>query len=101
MAKDKDKKKSKKKPTLDPSTSVKDKELYDKLRDEGVGKKKSVAVVNAISAESRSKAAAKGGSSPPYHTWSRADLYEKAKQLDIAGRSGMGKDELIAALRNN
>lgn len=94
-------KKSKKKSKLDPGASAKDKQLYDKLRDEGVGKKKSAAVANAIAAESRSKAAAKGGSSPPYDTWSRADLYDRAKELDITGRSGMGKDELIAALRDH
>lgn len=95
-------KKSKRKTwKLDPDASAKDKELYDRLRAEGVGKKKSAAVTNAIAADSRSQAAAKGGSSPPYHTWSRADLYDRAKQLEIRGRSGMGKDELIAALRNH
>ncbi len=31
--------------------------------------------------------------------WRKADLYERAQQLDIVGRSGMSKPELIAALR--
>ncbi|MGH7481354.1 MAG: Ku protein [Longimicrobiales bacterium] len=31
----------------------------------------------------------------------KAELYERAKQLDIPGRSGMSKDELIAAIRRS
>ncbi len=34
-----------------------------------------------------------------YERWTRAELYEKATELDIAGRSAMTKDELLAALR--
>lgn len=38
-------------------------------------------------------------SGTPYEQWSKADLYERAQELDIDGRSAMSKDELIAALR--
>ncbi len=39
-------------------------------------------------------------SGTPYEQWSKAELYERAQELDIDGRSGMTKDELIAALRS-
>ena len=35
-----------------------------------------------------------------YENWTKADLYERASELDVAGRSGMSKTQLIAALRS-
>ncbi len=35
----------------------------------------------------------------PYERWTRADLYERAQELDIGGRSTMSKQQLIDALR--
>ena len=35
----------------------------------------------------------------PYEQWTREQLYERAQQLDIDGRSGMSKKQLITALR--
>ena len=34
-----------------------------------------------------------------YGTWTKAELYERAQELDIDGRSSMTKAELITALR--
>ncbi len=34
-----------------------------------------------------------------YETWTRAELYEKAQELDLDGRSTMSKAELIDALQ--
>ena len=39
-------------------------------------------------------------SGTPYEQWSKAELYERAQELDIDGRSGMSKPQLIKALRN-
>ena len=36
-----------------------------------------------------------------YETWTRAELYERAQELDIQGRAGMKKRDLIEALRNH
>lgn len=35
----------------------------------------------------------------PYETWTKEDLYERAQELDIEGRSTMTKQELIRTLR--
>jgi hypothetical protein len=35
----------------------------------------------------------------PYEQWTRADLYERAQELDIVGRSTMSKQQLIDSLR--
>ena len=42
---------------------------------------------------------AKGGKAPPYEEWTKDELYERAQELEIDGRSDMTKDELIDALR--
>lgn len=39
-------------------------------------------------------------SGTPYEQWSKADLYERAQELDIDGRSTMSKKQLITALRS-
>lgn len=36
-----------------------------------------------------------------YDRWTRAELYEKATELDIEGRSSMSKSDLIAAIREH
>ena len=38
-------------------------------------------------------------SGTPYEQWSKAELYERAQELDIDGRSSMSKQQLIKALR--
>ena len=40
------------------------------------------------------------GSGVPYEEWTKAELYERAQDLDIEGRATMSKSELIAALRS-
>ena len=39
-------------------------------------------------------------SGTPYEQWSKAELYERAQELDLDGRSSMSKQQLIKALRN-
>lgn len=40
-------------------------------------------------------------SGTPYEQWTKSELYERAQELDIEGRSGMSKAQLIAALRGH
>jgi hypothetical protein len=88
-------------PERDPGPSVKDKELYEKLRDEGNSKEKSARIANAAANSSRGAVAHKGGASPSYDQWTVDDLRKRAAELDIEGRSSMSKDELIGALRDH
>jgi hypothetical protein len=75
--------------------------LYEKLRDEGNSKEKSARIANAAASSSRSSVGRRGGSSPSYEDWSVSDLRNRARDLDINGRSSMNKKELINALRNH
>jgi len=88
-------------PQRDPGPSVKDKELYEKLRDEGNSKEKSARIANAAASSSRSEVGSKGGQSGSYEDWTVDDLRHRAAELDIEGRSSMSKDELIDALRSH
>jgi hypothetical protein len=85
----------------EPGPSVKDDELYEKLRDEGNSKEKSARIANAAARDGRSAVGQKGGSSDAYEEWTVDDLRERAAELDIEGRSDMRKDELIEALRDH
>lgn len=87
-------------PERDPGPSVKDPELYERLREEGASKEKAARIANAAAAEGRSEVGARGGSAPPYEEWTVAELRERAAELEVHGRSSMSKDELIAALRS-
>lgn len=88
-------------PERDPGPSVKDKELYEELRDEGNSKEKSARIANAAAARGRSDVGRKGGESGSYDDWTVDDLRKRAAELDIDGRSEMKKDELIEALRSH
>ena len=85
----------------EPGPSVKDDELYEKLRDDGNSREKSARIANAAASEGRSTVGQRGGESPGYDDWSVDDLHSRAAELDIEGRSSMSKDELIEALRNH
>ncbi|HEX2056815.1 MAG TPA: Rho termination factor N-terminal domain-containing protein [Actinomycetota bacterium] len=85
----------------DHGPSVKDDRQYEALRREGASKEKAARIANASSNEGRSTVGRRGGESERYEDWSKEDLYEKAKEVGIEGRSDMDKDELISALRNH
>lgn len=84
-------------PGKDHGPSVKDDEQYESLRDEGMSKEKAARIANT----DRSEAGRRGGSSPSYEDWTKEELYDKAQDVGIEGRSDMSKDELIDALRNH
>ncbi len=80
-----------------PNPRIKDEEQYKALRDQGMSKEKAARIANS----SKKKTGKKGGKSAKYEEWSKGDLYGKAKEVGIEGRSKMKKDELIDALRNH
>ncbi len=85
----------------DPGPSVKDDELYESLRDEGNSKEKSARIANAAAGSSRSEVGRRGGRSEAYEDWTKDELMERAREIDVHGRSEMSKEELIEALRSH
>jgi hypothetical protein len=88
-------------PRRGTGSSVKDPELYEKLRDKGDSKEKAARIANAAASRGRNKVGRKGGKSPSYDDWTVKELRDKAAELDISGRSSMTKDKLIKAIRNH
>jgi hypothetical protein len=83
-----------------PGSSIKDPEMYQALRDDGASKAKAAAISNAAANSSPQEVGARGGRRPPYEEWTVEELRTRAAELDVAGRSRMTKDQLIAALRD-
>lgn len=88
-------------PRKDPGPSIKDKEMYEAMRDEGASKEKAARVSNAAAASSRSAVGRKGGESGDYEDWTKEELMHRAAGLGVRGRSSMNKAELIEALRHH
>ena len=82
----------------DHGSSVKDDEQYEALRREGASKEKAARIANA---GSRSSTGRKGGKASDYEDRTKQELYDKAQEIGIEGRSKMSKRELISALRNH
>jgi hypothetical protein len=88
-------------PQKSTGPSVKDKKMYEELRDKGNSKQKAARIANSAARSSRSSVGKKGGKGGDYDDWSKTQLMEKAKKVGITGRSSMNKSELIKALRNH
>ncbi len=85
--------------TKDHGASIKDDETYEALRDEGYSKQKAARIANA-QANDDQEPSKKGGQAKPYEERTKQELYERAQEVGIDGRSDMTKDELIDALRS-
>lgn len=78
-----------------PDNRIKNEDQYEALRDKGASKEKAARIANS------SNSGKKGGKADKYEDRSKDDLYKKAKEVGIEGRSKMSKKELINALRNH
>lgn len=85
----------------EPRPSLKDPELYDRLREDGASEEKAARISNAAAAEGRSKVGKRGGNAEDYEDRTVEELRERAKELDITGYSDMNKSELIQTLRDH
>ena len=84
-----------------PGPSVKDKELYEELRDDGASKEKAARIANEAASSSRSEVGTRGATAEDYEDRTVEELRERAREIGIEGSSDMTKSELIRALRNH
>lgn len=84
----------------DHGNQIKNDDRYEALRDKGYSKEKAARISNA-QANPDQHPSKKGGESKPYEEWTKDELYQRAQEIDIDGRSSMNKDELIEALRSH
>jgi len=77
------------------TSHIKNEKQYEALVDKGMSKTKAARIANTPDA------GVKGGKAEKYEDRTKQDLYNKAKEVGIAGRSKMSKEELINALRNS
>lgn len=88
-------------PRTRPGPSVQDPEVYEALREEGASKEKAARIANASVNSSRAEVARRGGRASDYADRTKAELLQRARALDLPGRSTMSKAELIDALRHH
>lgn len=84
----------------DHGSQIKNDETYEALRKQGNSKEKSARIANA-QANPKQHPSRKGGKAADYEDRTRHELYDKAREIGIEGRSKMSKRELIQALRNH
>ncbi|CAL65284.1 DUF7218 family protein [Christiangramia forsetii] len=79
----------------DHGPSIKNDEQYEELRKDGMSKEKAARIANTPDSGE------KGGKAEKYEERTKEELYKKAKEVGIEGRSDMSKEDLINALRNH
>lgn len=79
---------------------VKKDKLYEELREDGMSKEKAARIANAKARGDRHPSR-KGGKASKYEEWTKDELYDRAAEIGIEGRSKMDKRELIDALRHH
>jgi hypothetical protein len=77
----------------DHGPSIKDDATFEALLRQGASKEKAARIANARAAGTLN---AGGGK---LEDWTKAELYDQARQIGIDGRSSMSKAELVRAIR--
>lgn len=82
-------------------SSIKDPQLYERLRVQGNSKEKAARIANAAAVEGRSEVGRRGGNVPDFEERTVAELRVRAKELGLIGYSRMRKPELMNLLRGH
>ena len=86
--------------SADHGNQIKNDDVYEALKEKGYSKEKAARIANAKENNGQSPSE-KGGKQTKYENRTKSELYSKAREVGIEGRSKMRKDELIDALRNH
>jgi hypothetical protein len=86
---------------LGRGSNLKNRELYEELRNEGASKEKAARISNAVANEGAKKLGRRGGKSRDYEDWKVGRLRARAKELGLSGYSRKKKPELISMLRRH
>ena len=81
--------------------SLKDPDLYERLRDDGASKEKAARISNAAAAQGRGTVGRRGAQAPDLEDRTVPQLRRRAKELGLSGYSRMRKSELIDLIRRH
>ena len=82
-------------------SNLKDRDMYEELRDEGASKEKAARISNAATSQGRKTVGRRGANAKDYDDRTVPELRKRAKELGIKGYSGKKKSELISMIRNH
>ena len=80
---------------------LKDPEMYDSLREDGMSEEKAARISNAAAKEGRSHVGRRGGHAEDFEDRTLEELQDRARELGLSGYSRLRKSELIELLRNH
>lgn len=84
-----------------PRSSIKDEEVYRRVRESGASEQKAARIANAAARDGRSAVGHRGGKAVPYEEWTVDELRGRAKEVGLTGYSRKRKSQLIDALRRS
>jgi hypothetical protein len=82
-------------------SSLKDREMYEELREDGASKEKAARISNAAASQGRKTVGRRGANAKDYDDRTVPELRKRAKELGLKGYSGKKKSELISMIRNH
>lgn len=82
-------------------SNLKDRELYEELREDGASKEKAARISNAAASQGRKTVGRRGAQAKDYDDRTVPELRKRAKELGLRGYSDKKKSELISMIRNH
>jgi hypothetical protein len=82
-------------------SNLKDRELYEELREDGASKEKAARISNAAASQGRETVGRRGANAKDYDDRTVPELRKRAKELGLHGYSDKKKSELISMIRNH